>query len=115
MAMNRIQFQTGPSMRNFQSQYGINQQYQSALFASRWRESWRCSRCGCTRSFVTQNGQVRKLWECLVCGYQSSSIVGTVFGHTKLALSVWFLAINLMTQSKNAVSALELKRQLGVT
>jgi hypothetical protein len=41
--------------------------------------------------------------------------VGTVFEHTKLALSVWFLAIYLMTQSKNAVSALELKRQLGVS
>jgi hypothetical protein len=40
--------------------------------------------------------------------------VGTVFEHTKLPLSVWFLAIYLMTQSKNAVSVLELKRQLGV-
>ena len=28
---------------------------------------------------------------------------------------MWFLALYLMTQSKNAVSALELKRQLGVT
>jgi hypothetical protein len=41
--------------------------------------------------------------------------VATVFEHTKLPLSVWFLAIYLMTQSKNAVSALELKRQLGVS
>jgi hypothetical protein len=38
-----------------------------------------------------------------------------VFERTKLPLSVWFLAIYLMTQSKNAVSALELKRQLGVS
>ena len=41
--------------------------------------------------------------------------MGTVFEHTKLPLSVWFFAIYLMTQSKNAVSALELKRQLGVS
>ena len=115
MAMNRIQFQPGLSMRDFQSQYGTDQQCESALFASRWPNGWRCSRCGCARSFVTQNGQARKLWECLVCGYQSSSIVGTVFEHTKLALSVWFLAIYLMTQSKNSISALELMRQLGVT
>jgi hypothetical protein len=33
---------------------------------------------------------------------------------TKLGLISWFLAMYLMTQSKNAVSALELKRQLGV-
>ena len=38
-----------------------------------------------------------------------------MFEHTKLPLSLWFLAIYLMTQSKNAVSALELKRQLGVS
>ena len=49
------------------------------------------------------------------CGYKCSSIVGTVFEHTKLPLPIWFLAIYLMTQSKNAVSALELKRQLGVS
>ena len=55
------------------------------------------------------------MWECLGCGYQCSSIVGTVFEHTKLPLSIWFLAIYLLTQSKNAVSALELKRQLGVS
>lgn len=50
-----------------------------------------------------------------MCGYQSSSIVGTVFEHTKLPLSIWFLAIYLMTQSKNSVSTLELRRQLGVS
>jgi hypothetical protein len=49
-----------------------------------------------------------------LCGYQSSSLVGTVFEHMKLHLRIWFLALFLMTQSKNAVSALELKRQLGV-
>lgn len=113
MAMNRIQFQAGLSMREFQRQYGADEQCEAALFTSRWPNGWSCSRCQCTRFACTHNG--RRLWECLACGYQSSSIVGTVFEHTKLALSVWFLAIYLMTQSKNAVSALELKRQLGVS
>jgi hypothetical protein len=40
---------------------------------------------------------------------------GTVFASTKLPLTTWFLAIYLLTQSKNAMSALELKRQLGVS
>lgn len=44
-----------------------------------------------------------------------ASIVGTVFENTKLSLTIWFLAIHLMTQNKNAVSILELKRQLGVS
>ena len=110
MAMNRIQFQAGLSMRDFQRQYGTDAQCERALFASRWPQGWRCARL-----FMTRNGTGRQLWECLICGYQSSSIVGTVFEHTKLPLSVWFLALYLMTQSKNALSSLELKRQLGVT
>lgn len=116
MAMNQIQFQSGLSMRDFQLQYGTEEQCESALFASRWPSGWRCSKCACTRSFMTRNGpHGRQLWECLVCGYQSSSIVGTVFEHTKLPLSAWFLAIYLMTQSKNAIASLELMRQLGVS
>ena len=34
---------------------------------------------------------------------------------TKLPLRKWFLSMYLMTQSKNAISSLELKRQLGVS
>lgn len=102
-------------MRDFQSQYGSEEQCESALFASRWPQGWHCARCNCSRSCPTRNRSGRQLRECLICGYQSSSIVGTVFEHTKLPLSVWFLAMYLMTQSKNSVSALELKRQLGVT
>lgn len=115
MCMNRIQFQPGLSRRDFQSQYGSEEQCESAVFASRWPQGWRCAHCGCSCSFQTRNGTGRQLWECLICGYQSSSIVGTVFEHTKLALTVWFLALYLLTQSKNSISALELMRQLGVT
>jgi hypothetical protein len=39
---------------------------------------------------------------------------GAVFAVSKPALALWFLAIDLMTQSKNKVTALELKRTLGV-
>lgn len=113
MAMNKIQFQSGMSMREFQEKYGTDEQCEAALFAARWSKGWCCSRCQATRYACTYNG--RRLWECLSCGYQSSSIVGTVFERTKLPLSTWFLAIYLMTQSKNAVAALELKRQLGVS
>ena len=115
MSMNRIQFQAGLSMPDFQSQYGTEAQCESALFAARWPHGWRCAHCNCSRSFMTRNGRGRQLWECLICGYQSSSIVGTVFEHTKLPLTLWFLALYLMTQHKNAISALALKRQLGVT
>lgn len=115
MAINRIQFQAGLSLREFYERYASEEQCEAALVAARWPRGWRCAHCDCSRSFRTQYRCGRPLWECFLCGYQSSSIVGTVFEHTKLPLSTWFLAIYLVTQSKNAISALELKRQLGVS
>ena len=46
--------------------------------------------------------------------HQTSLISGTIFEASKLPLTRWFLAMQLLTQSKNNVSALELMRQLGV-
>lgn len=112
MAMNQIQFQSGLSMHEFQRLYGTDEQCEEALVGARWPSGWHCPRCTGTRYAPTHNG--RRLWECLACRYQCSSIVGTVFEHSKVSLSRWFLAIYLMTQSKNAISALELKRQLGI-
>jgi hypothetical protein len=50
----------------------------------------------------------------LRCRHQTSATAGTIFEATKLPLTRWFLAMHLMTQAKNNVSALELKRHLGV-
>ena len=115
MSMNTIQFQRGLSLPQFQALYGTEQQCERALVAERWPHGWQCAHCGCKRFFLTRNGLGRQLWECFICGYQSSSIVGTVMEHTHLPLRVWFLAMYLMTQNKNAISALALKRQLGVS
>lgn len=40
---------------------------------------------------------------------------GTIFSATKLPLTTWFLAIHLITQAKTGISALSLRRQLGVS
>lgn len=42
-------------------------------------------------------------------------IAGTVFENTNLPLTIWLLAIYMITLSKNAVSGLELEHQLGVS
>jgi hypothetical protein len=39
---------------------------------------------------------------------------GTIFEYTQLPLTTWFLGMYFLTQPKNGISALELKRQLGV-
>ena len=49
------------------------------------------------------------------CRHQVSLTAGTILDNTKLPLRTWFLAMYLMTQTKNGISALELSRQLGVS
>ena len=113
MPMNRIQFQPGLSLAAFLRDYGTEAQCEAAVVLARWPQGFVCDRCCCTRYSPTHNG--RKLWQCKECGYQSSSIVGSVMEHTKLALTTWFLAMYWLTQSKNGVSALALMRYVGVS
>jgi hypothetical protein len=40
---------------------------------------------------------------------------GTLFHSSRLPLSKWFQATYLMTQNKNAISALSLTRHLGIS
>ncbi len=47
--------------------------------------------------------------------HQTSLIAGTLFQGTRLPLTLWFLAIYLISQAKTGMSALALSRQLGVS
>lgn len=49
------------------------------------------------------------------CRKQTPLIAGTLFQGTKLALTAWFLALYLISQAKTGLSALALKRHLGVS
>jgi ribosomal protein L37AE/L43A len=113
MAMNRVQFQRGLSMAEFVKLYGSEDQCEVALIAARWPSGFACPSCGSAahRIFVRAK---RRYWQCGGCRYQCSAISGTIFESTKLHLTRWFLAMHLLTQSKNNVSALELMRHLGV-
>ena len=114
MAMNRVQFQRGLSMAEFMDQYGSDEQCEAALIASRWPQGFACPVCGGPASCSFRR-QGRLYWQCASCRHQCSVISGTIFESTKLPLTRWFLAMHLLTQAKNNVSALELMRHLGVS
>jgi len=114
MAMNRIQFQPGLSMPEFLKDYGTETQCEQALEALRWPEGFRCPRCAGAAHYVVRDG-VRKVFQCAACRHQASLIAGTISQGTQLPLTIWFLAIYLISQAKTGLSALALKRQLGVS
>lgn len=113
MGINQVQFQKGLSMAEFMKRYGTEENCHAALVGSRWPNGFACPQCGCARhcSFERKGLQY---WQCSACREQTTARCGTIFQATKLPLTTWFLAMHLLTQAKNNVSALELKRHLGV-
>jgi len=109
---NKVQFQQGYSLIDFMKDYGSEGQCRKTLFQWRWPEGFHCSECGCDKYCTLKK---RPVYQCNNCHHQTSLISGTIFEATKLPLTIWFLAIHLITQAKTGISVMELHRQLGVS
>ena len=59
--------------------------------------------------------QRRLVWQCKRCGRQTSVTAGTVMHKTRLPLTVWFWSAYLVSTHGPGMSALQLRRQLGIT
>ena len=113
MSINKVQFQKGLSMATFMERYGTQEKCHAAVVAMRWPGGFVCPKCGDTRHCTFERKGLR-YWQCSACREQTTVMCGTIFEATKLPLTTWFMGMHLMTQAKNNVSALELKRHLGV-
>jgi Zn ribbon nucleic-acid-binding protein len=114
MPINRIQFQPGLSTFEFNAPYGTEERCEAVLAATRWPQGFVCPRCQGRDASSFRRGR-QPYRECTACGYQCSLIAGTLFENTKLPLTRRFMAVQLLSQAKNNVAALELMRQLGVS
>lgn len=114
MSANRIQFQPGLSLNEMQKTYGTEAQCEAALTQARWPSGFVCPHCGSTHAYVYRMASGPG-WQCQACDRQTSLTAGTIFHASKLPLTVWFQAMYFLTQAKNNVSALELRRLLGVS
>ena len=112
MPKNKIQFQRGLSLKQFLSKYGTERQCRSVLFRMRWPKGFRCPTCGHLRFCEIKS---RKVFQCNSCHRQTSLACGTIYADSKLPLTTWFLAIYLITQSKDGISSLNLARTLGIS
>lgn len=112
MAKNKIQFRKGMSLTQFFSKYSTDEKCRQILFDLRWPLGFVCPECGHTCYCQISS---RKVYQCRRCHRQTSVTSGTIFDNTKLPLNIWFLAIYLITQSKNGISSLNLSRTIGVS
>ena len=114
MPQNSIQFQHGMSLSEFIDRYGSEEKCEAALLQARWPDGFVCPECG-EREYSCFLADGRRYWQCAHCRVQTTLCSGTLFHATKLPLTTWFQAIYLVTQNKNCISALSLKRHLGVS
>jgi len=114
MAINPIQMQHGLSLPDFLAHYGTEAQCEEALKHARWPHGFHCPKCGGGTAREFTRGKTR-YWECPACGHQTSLTSGTMMQQSQLPLTKWFLAVYLLTQSKNNVAALALRRELDIT
>jgi transposase-like protein len=114
MAYNPIQFQHGMSLPEFLQCFATESACAEAVRRARWPNGFTCPRCSNTAHCIVVSGG-RSLFQCHACHRQTSLTAGTLFGSTKLPLTTWFLAIYFISQAKTGLSALELKRHIGVS
>ena len=110
---NPIQGQKGMSLNQFLEKYGSEAQCEEALERFRWPDGFVCPSCDCRQFCRVWHGRVRT-FQCNACHKQVTLTSGTLFHSTKLPLTLWFQAIYFLSQTKNAISTMELMRRLGI-
>lgn len=114
MKMNRIQFQIGMSLDQFLADYGTEAQCEAIVEKSRWPQGFQCPKCKTKAHSAYRRGRV-KIFQCHACRTQTTLTEGTIFHSTKLSLTRWFQAMYFLSQTKNNVSILELRRLTGLS
>ena len=81
------------------------------LIKKRWPDGFLCPKCGNqTAYFITHY----RRFQCTACRHQTSVTAGTVFHRLRHPLLTLFWAVYFIATSKKGMSAMELKRKLGV-
>ncbi len=95
----------------FQKLFSTEEDCFNYLFEYRWPQGFVCPKCGCTEYYMLQR---HKRFQCKQCRYQASLTAGTVFHKSHQPLRVLFFAVYLIGTSKKGLSAMELRRKLGI-
>ncbi|KAA5804018.1 IS1595 family transposase [Alkalicaulis satelles] len=82
----------------------------------RWPNGRTCPHCGEVDNSTLMQGKSHRpgLYKCKGCEKPFTATMGTVFESSKLPLTKWLLAVQLMVSSKKGISAAQLQRNLGL-
>jgi transposase-like protein len=92
-------------------EYGTDEACRDYLEHLRWPHGVRCLKCS---SESISRIKTRKQFDCNTCRHRFSVTTGTTFHDSHLPLPKWFAAVYLLCEAKKGMSALQLKRTLGV-
>jgi len=91
--------------------YSSDERCRELLERLRWPDGPTCPRCSDAAVRLTPNA---KLLYCRKCDYQFSVTTGTIFHDSHLPLIKWFTTTLLMCEAKKGISALQIKRTVGM-
>src|ERR1700693_4186871 len=91
--------------------YSSDDRCRELLERLRWPDGPVCPRCS---DSAVRLEKTPKLLYCKKCDYQFSVTTGTIFHDSHLPLIKWFAATLLMCEAKKGISALQVKRTVGM-
>lgn len=101
------------TIKDFKRRFPTDRACLQELMRKRYGSQAQCPDCHKETRFHRVKG--RKCYECQWCGFQVYPTANTIFHKSATPLVDWFWVMYLMTATRSGVSAMEVKRQLGVT
>lgn len=84
------------------------------IVATKYKDGYVCPKCGSIHKGIYHQKYNHRFMYCNNCKSEFSALKGTIFESTHLDLRMWLYAMNLVLVSRKGISALQLKRELGM-
>ena len=84
------------------------------IVATKYKDGYICPKCGSMHKGIYHQKYNHRFLYCNNCKSEFSALKGTIFENTHLDLRMWLYAMNLVLVSRKGISALQLKRELGM-
>jgi len=101
----------GISIQQFNKFFKDEDSCKQYLFDLKWKDGYRCRRCGCTKS---NKGKTRFYLRCKRCGYDESVTAHSMFHKLKIPLLKAFGMAFRLSVKKKGMSTTELAREFSV-